>query len=96
VCSQAGAGKTASHFAAPSYGGANCTNPVHVCVNKRKEFQMAYVIRHIVNDGSLVELGQRLSDQGPFDSREEAEQRLNDLERDKTNGKFTIEELVLR
>jgi hypothetical protein len=56
---------------------------------------MAYVIRHIVNDGSLVELGQRLSDQGPFDSREEAEQRLNELERDKTNGKFTIEELVL-
>jgi len=56
---------------------------------------MEYVIRHIVNDGSLVELGQRLSDQGPFDSREEAEQRLNELERDKTNGKFTIEELVL-
>jgi uncharacterized protein YwgA len=56
---------------------------------------MAYVIRHIVNDGTLVELGQRLSDQGPFDSREEAEQRLNELERDKTNGKFTIEELVL-
>jgi hypothetical protein len=56
---------------------------------------MEYVIRHIVNDGSLVELGQRLSDQGPFDSREEAEQRLNELERDKTNGKFTVEELVL-
>jgi hypothetical protein len=56
---------------------------------------MAYVIRHIVNDGNLVELGQRLSDQGPFDSREEAEQRLNELERDKKNGKFTIEELVL-
>jgi hypothetical protein len=53
------------------------------------------VICHIVHDGSLVELGQRLSDQGPFDSREEAEQRLNELERDKTNGKFTIEELVL-
>jgi len=56
---------------------------------------MAYVIRHIVNDGNLVELGQRLSDQGPFDSREEAEKRLNELERDKKNGKFTIEELVL-
>lgn len=56
---------------------------------------MAYVIRHIINDGSLVELGQRLSDQGPFDSREEAEQRLNELERDKTNGKFTIEELAV-
>jgi hypothetical protein len=60
-----------------------------------KEFQMAYVIRHIVNDGNLVELGQRLADQGPFDSREEAEQRLNELEHDKKNGKFTIEELVL-
>jgi hypothetical protein len=56
---------------------------------------MAYVIRHIINDGSLVELGQRLSDQGPFDSREEAEQRLNELERNKTNGKFTIEELAV-
>jgi uncharacterized protein YwgA len=56
---------------------------------------MAYVIRHIVNDGSLVELGERLSDQGPFDSREEAEQRLSKLESDKTNGKFTIEELVV-
>jgi uncharacterized protein YwgA len=56
---------------------------------------MAYVIRHIVNDGNLVELGKRLSEQGPFDSREEAEQRLNELERDKKNGKFTIEELVL-
>jgi len=61
----------------------------------QKEFPMAYVIRHIVNDGNLVELGQRLSDQGPFDSREEAEKRLNELERDKKNGKFTIEELVL-
>jgi uncharacterized protein YwgA len=71
---------------------------IQIFANKQspyKEFQMAYVIRHIVNDGSLVELGQRLSDQGPFDSREEAEQRLNELERDKTNGKFTIEELVL-
>jgi hypothetical protein len=56
---------------------------------------MAYVIRHIVNDGSLVELGERLSDEGPFDNREEAEQRLSELERDKTNGRFTIEELVL-
>jgi hypothetical protein len=56
---------------------------------------MAYVIRHIVNGGNLVELGERLSDEGPFDSREEAEQRLNELERDQKNGKFTIEELVL-
>ncbi|MFZ0862716.1 MAG: hypothetical protein ABR881_07465 [Candidatus Sulfotelmatobacter sp.] len=56
---------------------------------------MAYVIRHIVNAGSLAELGERLSDEGPFDSREEAEQRLNELERDEKNGKFTIEELVL-
>ncbi len=56
---------------------------------------MAYVIRHILNDGNLVELGQRLADQGPFDSREEAEKRLNELEHDKKNGKFTIEELVL-
>jgi hypothetical protein len=54
---------------------------------------MAYVIRHIVNDGRLVELGQRLSDEAPFNSREEAEQRLSELERDKTNGKFTIEEI---
>jgi hypothetical protein len=56
---------------------------------------MAYVIRHIVNGGNLVELGETLSDEGPFDSREEAEQRLNELERDQKNGKFTIEELVL-
>lgn len=56
---------------------------------------MAYVIRHIVNGGNLVELGERLSDEGPFESREEAEQRLNELERDQKNGKFTIEELVL-
>ena len=56
---------------------------------------MAYVIRHIINDGNLVELGDRLSDEGPFDRREEAEQRLNELECDKTNGRFTIEELVL-
>jgi hypothetical protein len=56
---------------------------------------MAYVIRHILNDGDAVELGQRLSDQGPFDTREQAEQRLNELELDRTNGKFTIEELVL-
>jgi hypothetical protein len=56
---------------------------------------MAYVIRHIVNGGNLVELGERLSDEGPFDNREEAEQRLNELERDQKNGKFTIEELVL-
>jgi hypothetical protein len=55
---------------------------------------MAYVIRHIVKDRSLVELGERLSDQGPFASREEAEQRVSELERDKTNEKFTIEELV--
>jgi hypothetical protein len=56
---------------------------------------MAYVIRHLVNDGSLVDLGERLTDEGPFDSREEAEKRLNELERDKTRGRFTIEELVL-
>jgi len=56
---------------------------------------MAYVIRHILNDGNAVELGQRLSAQGPFDTREQAEQRLNELELDRTNGKFTIEELVL-
>lgn len=56
---------------------------------------MAYVIRRIVNEGELVELGDRLTDEGPFDNREEAEQRLNELERDKTNGRFTIEELVL-
>lgn len=57
---------------------------------------MAYVIRHLVNDGRLVDLGERLSDEGPFDSREEAEKRVNELERDKTQGRFTIEELVLR
>jgi hypothetical protein len=56
---------------------------------------MTYVIRHIVNEGNAVELGERLSDQGPFDTRERAEQRLNELEREKANGKFTIEELVL-
>jgi hypothetical protein len=56
---------------------------------------MAYAIRHIVNEGSAVELGERLSDQGPFDTREQAEQCLNELERDKTKGKFAIEELVL-
>ena len=56
---------------------------------------MAYVIRHIVNDGNAVELGERLSDQGPFDTREQAEQRLNELERDKKKGKFAIDELVL-
>ena len=56
---------------------------------------MAYVIRHIVNKGNAVELGERLSDQGPFDTREQAEQRLDELERDTTKGKFTIEELVL-
>jgi hypothetical protein len=55
---------------------------------------MAYVIRHILNEGNTVELGERLSDQGPFNTREEAEERLNELERDRTNGKFTIEELV--
>ncbi|HYM78745.1 MAG TPA: hypothetical protein VE377_22430 [Candidatus Dormibacteraeota bacterium] len=54
---------------------------------------MAYVIRHIVNDGNTVELGQPISDH-PFDTREQAEERLNELERDKANGKFTIEELV--
>jgi len=56
---------------------------------------MAYVIRHILNGGNAVELGERLSDQGPFDTREEAEERLNELERDQANGKLTIEELVL-
>ena len=56
---------------------------------------MAYVLRHLVNDEILVDLGERLSEEGPFDTREEAEQRLNELERDKKNGKFTIEELVL-
>ncbi len=55
---------------------------------------MAYVIRHIVNEGNTVELGQRLSDERPFDTREQAEVRLNELERDKANGKFAIEELV--
>lgn len=56
---------------------------------------MTYVIRHILNEGNEVELGQRLSDQGPFDTREQAEQRLNEFELDRANGKFTIEELVL-
>ena len=56
---------------------------------------MAYVLPHIVNEGILADLGERLVEEGPFDSREEAEQRLNELERDKKNGKFTIEELVL-
>ena len=56
---------------------------------------MAYVLRHLVNEGIRVDLGERLSEEGPFDSREEAEQRLNELERDKQNGRFTIEELVL-
>ena len=57
---------------------------------------MAYVIRRLVNDGSYIDLGERLCDEGPFDSREEAEERLDELERDKKNGRFTIEELVLR
>jgi hypothetical protein len=56
---------------------------------------MTYVIRHIVNEGNAVELGERLSNQGPFDTREQAEQRVNELESDRANGKFTIEELVL-
>ncbi len=56
---------------------------------------MAYVLRHLVNEGILVDVGETLAEEGPFDSREEAEQRLNELERDKKNGKFTIEELVL-
>jgi hypothetical protein len=56
---------------------------------------MAYVLRHIINEGSLIDLGERLSDEGPFDSREEAEERRTELERDKTNGRFSIEELVL-
>jgi hypothetical protein len=56
---------------------------------------MTYVIRHIVNEGNAVELGERLSNQGPFDTREQAEQRVNELEGDRANGKFTIEELVL-
>ena len=56
---------------------------------------MAYVLRHLVNEGILVDLGEGLSEEGPFESREEAEQRLNELERDKKNGKFTIEEVVL-
>jgi len=56
---------------------------------------MAYVLRHLVNEGTLVDLGQTLSEEGPFDSREAAEQRLNELESDKKNGKFTIEELVV-
>ena len=56
---------------------------------------MAYVIRQIVNEGKAVELGERLLDQGPFDTREQAEQRLDELERDKTRRKFAIEELVL-
>jgi uncharacterized protein YwgA len=56
---------------------------------------MAYVIRQIVNEGKAVELGERLLDQGPFDTREQAEQRLDELERDKTRMKFAIEELVL-
>jgi hypothetical protein len=60
-----------------------------------KEFQMAYVLRHLVNDGILVDLGERLSGEEPFDNREAAEQRLSELERDKNNGKFSIEELVL-
>ena len=55
---------------------------------------MAYVIRRIVNQGKAVELGERLSDHGPFDTREEAEQHLEELERDKTKGKFAIEQLV--
>jgi hypothetical protein len=65
-------------------------------VRRGKEYPMAYVIRHLVNEGNLVDLGERLSDEGPFDSREKAEERLNELERDKKNGRFTIEELVLR
>jgi hypothetical protein len=56
---------------------------------------MAYVLRHLINDGILVDLGERLSGVGPFDSREAAEQRLSELERGKNNGKFSIEELVL-
>jgi hypothetical protein len=56
---------------------------------------MAYVIRQIVNEGNAVELGERLSDQSPFDTREQAEQRRDELERDKTKGKFAIEELIL-
>jgi len=56
---------------------------------------MAYVIRHLVNDGVLVDLGARLPEEGPFDTREEAERRLNELELDKNWGRFTIEELVL-
>ena len=30
---------------------------------------MAYVMRHIVNEGNAVELRERLSNQGPFDTR---------------------------
>jgi hypothetical protein len=56
---------------------------------------MAYVIRHILNEKGLLELGERLSDEGPFEDREDAEKRLQELERDKVNGRFTIEELVL-
>jgi len=56
---------------------------------------MAYVIRRLVNNGALVDLGERLPDEGPFDSREEAEQRLDALEQD-SSARFTIEEIVLR
>jgi len=56
---------------------------------------MTYVIRHIVNEGNAVELGERFSNQGTFDTREQAEQRVNELESERANGKFTIEELVL-
>ncbi len=56
---------------------------------------MAYVIRRIVNEGNALELGETLSDKGPFGTREQAEQCLNELESDKTKGRFAIEELVL-
>ena len=55
---------------------------------------MAYVLRHIVNEGEAVDLGERLADQGPFDTREQAEQRLEELESDQAKGKLAIEELV--
>ena len=56
---------------------------------------MAYVIRHIVNEGNALELGETLSDKGPFGTREQAEQCHNELESDKRKGRFAIEELVL-
>ena len=51
---------------------------------------MSFGIVPILNNGKAVQLGEPLREEGPFKNIEEAQKRIDELEGNEANGKFTV------